>query len=236
MGTVALLQYLIDRFPETGSLGIYKCRPVAGSSTLSKHSCGRAGDSKTPKLSNGKANTSIGNPLVQLLIKHAFDLGIELIIYNRIYYSANAPRGATYNGVHPHWDHVHWEHSMAKAQTLTRAKINAICGPVATTPTPPKPPTPPTTDWTTKVIMALPTLKLDTNYSKYTPQKRDHVRRVQALLAIAGFIAASTFKNNLPDGLFGPGTDKAVRAFQKDQKITVDGIVGPTTWTKLLNA
>lgn len=36
------------------------------------------------------------------------------------------------------------------------------------------------------------------------------------------------------DGIFGPGTQSAVRAFQKRYGLTVDGIVGPQTWGKLL--
>ena len=36
------------------------------------------------------------------------------------------------------------------------------------------------------------------------------------------------------DGSFGPGTDKAVRAYQKDHGLTVDGSCGPATWRSLL--
>ena len=36
------------------------------------------------------------------------------------------------------------------------------------------------------------------------------------------------------DGIFGPGTASAVRAFQKKYGLAVDGIVGPKTWAKLL--
>lgn len=37
------------------------------------------------------------------------------------------------------------------------------------------------------------------------------------------------------DGIFGPGTQSAVRAFQKKYGLTVDGVVGPQTWGKLLS-
>lgn len=38
------------------------------------------------------------------------------------------------------------------------------------------------------------------------------------------------------DGIFGSGTEKAVKNFQKDQKLTVDGIVGKNTWSALEKA
>jgi peptidoglycan hydrolase-like protein with peptidoglycan-binding domain len=37
------------------------------------------------------------------------------------------------------------------------------------------------------------------------------------------------------DGIFGPKTEERVRLFQGNENLTVDGIVGRNTWTKLLD-
>ncbi|WP_156324067.1 peptidoglycan-binding protein [Bacillus sp. JCM 19034] len=52
-------------------------------------------------------------------------------------------------------------------------------------------------------------------------------RVLQALLYIKGFNPGPL------DGIFGGGTEKAVRDFQRAQGITVDGIVGQQTWGRL---
>lgn len=42
------------------------------------------------------------------------------------------------------------------------------------------------------------------------------------------------FYNGAIDGNFGAGTNTAVRAFQANNKLTVDGIVGRATWSALI--
>lgn len=55
------------------------------------------------------------------------------------------------------------------------------------------------------------------------PSNGDLVKQVQAKLGID------------VDGIFGPKTEAAVRAFQRDRGLIPDGIVGPLTWAALDN-
>lgn len=60
------------------------------------------------------------------------------------------------------------------------------------------------------------------------------VRQLQYMLNVV-----SEFVSSVPtvaeDGIFGPATQNAVRAFQQFAGLTVDGIVGPATWNALYN-
>lgn len=56
------------------------------------------------------------------------------------------------------------------------------------------------------------------------------VRLLQNILKSSGF---PPWDPGVVDGVFGPQTELAVRNFQTDMSIGVDGIVGPMTWTAL---
>jgi peptidoglycan hydrolase-like protein with peptidoglycan-binding domain len=53
------------------------------------------------------------------------------------------------------------------------------------------------------------------------------VRTLQDLLRARGHSVAV-------DGIFGPATEAAVRAFQQEKHLAVDGVVGPITWAALV--
>lgn len=62
------------------------------------------------------------------------------------------------------------------------------------------------------------------------------VANAQAVLIRNGYTCGGRIVNGneIPDGDFGPSTDKAVRAFQKLKGLDVDGVIGKATWTALL--
>ena len=55
------------------------------------------------------------------------------------------------------------------------------------------------------------------------------------VLKIQRQLSELQFYSGPPDGVFGGGTDSAVRAFQLSQQLQVDGKVGPGTWGALFN-
>lgn len=57
--------------------------------------------------------------------------------------------------------------------------------------------------------------------------KGEYVKTLQRLLVQNGYDPKGI------DGIFGPGCDAAVRKYQKDHGLVVDGYVGPKTWGEL---
>jgi N-acetylmuramoyl-L-alanine amidase len=55
---------------------------------------------------------------------------------------------------------------------------------------------------------------------------------IQTRLAALGYFLG----NEGADGMFGPHTEKAIRAFQQTRLLFADGIVGDNTWTELVEA
>ena len=60
----------------------------------------------------------------------------------------------------------------------------------------------------------------------------ENVSLAQYLLTSAADFYESVNPINV-DGIFGPNTESATKAFQTSQSLTADGIIGPLTWSKL---
>lgn len=99
-----------------------------------------------PLGSDGRGS-ALGHRLVRELGKVGRELGIQLVIYDRRSWSAVYPNGRRYNGVHPHYDHLHIELTWDAARHLTQADIRRVLlpPPTPTTPTPTTPPPAPKT-------------------------------------------------------------------------------------------
>ena len=76
--------------------------------------------------------------------------------------------------------------------------------------------------------MSDPMLRLYDGYPHTSPQLRDTVRELQAMLRRHD-------RAVVIDGLFGRGTEGLVRSFQSSRGLRSDGVVGPDTWQALLD-
>lgn len=131
-GAQALQAYLLQRveaMPDVVAVnsGIYNCRLIDGTNARSTHSEGRAGD--TGIRPNGRWPTAPCSPvqaLVEELVSHAHDLGVQQVIYARRYWRNTFGRWFPYNGISPHYDHIHWELTNEASNGLTMDQVLAV--------------------------------------------------------------------------------------------------------------
>lgn len=175
-----------------------------------------------------------GRQLTTALVA-ARDPRVKYIIHDRTIWRSYPKPGiqpwtpSPYTGSNPHATHVHV--SVSSDPTLYDQPdawlLPGIDIPEVLPPTVPEP--------EENIVTQLPTLKLRDGFKDGRPQHRQHVRMGQALLAIAGVIPANTFDaQHRPDGLFGSGTEAAVKQFQTSEGLKADGIIGQNTWAALL--
>jgi len=156
------------------------------------------------------ASDDKGNPGVM-----ARRFGINYIIWNRKMWRAYAPeRGwATYTGSHPHDDHIHftftWDGAYKRTSWWTGVALKTITIGSDRTPGAPAP-------------HEVPILTNTGYHVLRTGSRGEEVEILQRGLGITA------------DGSFGPQTEASVRAFQTEHKLTVDGVVGPQSWAKLI--
>ncbi len=147
---------------------------------------------------------------------------LRYVIFNRkIYQRKNNFAPEDYNGKNAHKTHVHVSVGNGPDGRSTTGYDNTVSwkiSQVGGTPSKPTTPSKPSTG-TGKLGDKMPTTKRGA--------KGTTVRRLQALLTANGYKVSI-------DGIFGPQTERQLRAFQGKHAKPVDGIAGPITWNALL--
>lgn len=119
-GTDTLMRVSGEIYGTTANGQTYVCRQIDGSTRLSFHAEGRAGDSS--------GYPAPMRALADAFVKHALELGIQEVIYDRERWSTDdgTPGWEPYGGADPHTSHVHWSLTWDAAQNLTEAKIRHV--------------------------------------------------------------------------------------------------------------
>jgi hypothetical protein len=101
-GALALRSGLIGYFPQVKTVGIYNCRAIAGTNSMSLHGVGRALDIMIPT-TGGQADNGAGDPIANWLVENAEALGVQTVIWDStIWRVSNNPRARAFTGSNPH--------------------------------------------------------------------------------------------------------------------------------------
>lgn len=211
-------------------LGCYVDRPITGGSSPSLHRDGRAADVGWLHDHTDRARQEA----YAFLVEHAEALGLQMVLnYRRTlgtgqisggkqwrlprYSGETVPVSSSYSKV-GHWLHIETHPTVADDQTPIASLVGT--GPTPAPPIVPAPPVVPPSGGST-VTVTVPTIRRGA--------KGGWVKKCQAILS------ANMGQDIAADGDFGSRTDAAVRNVQTFFGLTVDGIVGPRTWTVLFS-
>lgn len=209
---VEIRKYLEDRWG-LWNLGCYGRRPIRGGTAWSSHAFGAAQDlsyRKDAKHPDVPSRSTVENDIIPWLIANHEVLGIQRVhdYWARRYWEA----GRGWIGRPPGGknDHLHLEVTPDTWSWASPIRERIVAGPPQTT-QPAKVPSYPGQN------------------TRRGSKAKERVKLIQREL--------KTLKYNVGpvDGIFGPKTEAAVKAFQTDQHLVVDGIVGRNTWKALFN-
>lgn len=172
--------------------------------------------------------------VVSEALRRSKDPRIKYVIHNGRFFSSYPTSSrqpwtwAPYSGPNAHVKHMHV--SVVGTRRLFDSTSPWTIGLTATVPQP-------STGKASSIVSELPVI----NLSKVTPASSTWVRgtqvkTLQGLLVARGVAPANTInpKTGSLDGIGGPGTKSAVATFQSRHRLKVDGVVGDSTWRKLL--
>lgn len=240
IASVWVMDVLKAQFPDLYG-GHYSCRPIDNTSTPSQHAWPNARDLTHERYgySTDPENQQYLDGVAAYLWEHREQLSLRALFWRgRSWFTGNKVEG--------HYNHIHidfwptgqprppcqggslrYRYKDGRVVYGDPGPANGINEELDPRPTP---------DPDAKDVFDMPTLFLWCGYKSHDlGDLRISVRALQIMLAAAGHgDQATSDKTCAADGWFGPGTDAAVRSFQRAHNLIVDGRCGRLTWAALV--
>jgi len=205
----AILAYCHARWGLT-DLGCYGVRPIRGGTRWSAHAFGAAQDMS---YRGSPSREVIETEVIPFLVENAEALSIQRVhdYWSRRYWQVgrgwiNRPPGGKNDHLHIETNSDGWNDGRPVEERISGAPKPA-----------PKP-----------ALQERPTLRIGDNGAA--------VQEMQTILRKLKYKNSTGKRLIVVDGSFGAATDKALRKFQQDRRLEVDGICGRKTWGALLEA